>query len=134
MRRILVDTGAFFALADRDDAYHGKAEAILKSVIKDRRSVFTTNYIVAETHALILSRLGHKNARMWLKNFNIPVEQAGQDDQRAGRDIILRHRDKKYSLVDAISFAVMDRLNSDSSFTFDPHFAQYGFKILEENR
>lgn len=131
MRDLFIDTGALYALADRDDAFHAEAKALVKRIKKDRRGVFTTNYVVAETHALILSRLGHERARQWLKNFNIRVEQAGEEDQRSGKTIILDHGDKKYSLVDAISFAVMERSNADTAFAFDPHFEQYGFSLMK---
>jgi len=34
------------------------------------------------------------------------------------------------SLTDAASFAVMERLRLPAAFTFDRHFAQYGFTVL----
>ena len=33
-------------------------------------------------------------------------------------------------MTDAISFAVMERLHITRAFTFDRHFAQYGFTVL----
>jgi predicted nucleic acid-binding protein len=60
------------------------------------------------------------------------VEQAGPEDQEAGKGIIFRQKDKNCSLVDAISFVLMERLHAESAFTFDPHFEQYGFKVLVE--
>ena len=51
------------------------------------------------------------------------------DVQRA-KAIIDQYTDKDFSLTDATSFAVMERLRVTSAFTFDRHFAQYGFTML----
>ena len=51
------------------------------------------------------------------------------DEQRA-REIIFSQTDKNYTLTDATSFAVMERFGIGSAFTFDRHFAQYGFAVL----
>jgi uncharacterized protein len=51
------------------------------------------------------------------------------DVQRA-KAIIYQYTDKDFSLTDATSFAVMERIRVASAFTFDRHFAQYGFTVL----
>jgi predicted nucleic acid-binding protein len=35
-------------------------------------------------------------------------------------------------MCDAVSFAVMERLGISAAFTFDAHFAQYGWSVLDE--
>lgn len=51
-------------------------------------------------------------------------------DQRRAREILQRYDDKDFSLTDALSFAVMERLAIPNAFTFDHHFAQYGLNVL----
>ena len=46
------------------------------------------------------------------------------------REIIYRYDDRDFSLVDATSFTVMQRLHVTRAFTFDRHFAQYGLTVL----
>ena len=41
-----------------------------------------------------------------------------------------RHQDKRYSLTDCISFAVMKQLKVKTVLTFDKHFAQAGFQMM----
>ena len=59
------------------------------------------------------------------------VIRAEEGDERRAREIIRRYADKDFSLTDAISFAVMERLGIDHAFAFDPHFAQYGVALLD---
>jgi len=40
------------------------------------------------------------------------------------------YTDKTFSYVDCSSFAVMERLRITAAFAFDPHFEQYGFRLL----
>ena len=51
-------------------------------------------------------------------------------DEAAGRQIILHYNDKDFSYVDASSFAVMNRLDIQTAFSFDRHFEQYGFRAI----
>jgi len=51
-------------------------------------------------------------------------------DERRAREIIAIHDDKDYSLTDATRFAVMGRLRIGAAFTFDRHFARYGFAVI----
>ncbi len=50
------------------------------------------------------------------------------EDEAAARAIIYRYEDKEFSLTDALSFAVMDRLHMSTAFTFDRDFERYGFQ------
>jgi len=52
-----------------------------------------------------------------------------RDVQRA-RAIIYQYDDKDFSLTDATSFAVIERLRIPTAFSFDRHFAQYGLTVL----
>jgi predicted nucleic acid-binding protein len=53
-------------------------------------------------------------------------------DERHAREIIATYDDKDFSLIDALSFAVMERLGITHAFSLDRHFAQYGFILLDQ--
>ncbi len=130
MAQVLVDTSAVYALMDRDDTYHRKAASILRSLPRRGLTPVLTNFIAAECHALLLSRLGAELARDWLLKQVWPVEPVTAPDEKRAREIIQRYTDKTFSYTDATSFAVMERLNLREAFAFDPHFQQYGLKLL----
>ncbi|MBI4264234.1 MAG: PIN domain-containing protein [Acidobacteria bacterium] len=130
MARILVDTSAVFALLDRSDVNHAAARDTLQGLKRRRTDPLLTNFIVAESHALVLSRLGADLARRWLLGNAWPVERVTEDDEARARAIIARFTDKTFSYTDATSFAVMERLGLKTAFAFDPHFRQYGFQLL----
>jgi uncharacterized protein len=128
--QVLTDTSAVYALVDRDDSYHRKAVTLLRSLPRRGLTPLLTNFIVAESHALILSRLGAEIARRWLLEHVWPVEPVHPRDEERAKEIIRRYVDKSFSYTDATSFAVMERLGLKEAFGFDPHFLQYGLKLL----
>ena len=85
--------------------------------------VGTTWFVVAETHALILSRQGHARAGRCLAAFHFPCVPVDPADMAAARRMVAAHADQDYSLCDAISCAVLRRLGCRAAFTFDRHFA-----------
>jgi predicted nucleic acid-binding protein len=132
-RRALIDTGAFFAGADHRETDHAAAEAIRTRLARERWRVFTTNFVVAETHALFLRRLGRYNAAMFLSHLDespTVIERVTPDDETHARTILARYDDHDFSYTDATSFAVMERLDIRAAFTFDGNFAEYGVNVL----
>jgi predicted nucleic acid-binding protein len=57
-RRVFVDSSAYLALLDQDDEHHSQAAAILRQIAVQRYRQFSTNAILIESHALILSAMG----------------------------------------------------------------------------
>jgi predicted nucleic acid-binding protein len=130
MAQALVDTSAVYALLDRDDANHRKAVAILRSLPRRGITPCLTNFLVAESHALILSRLGAQVARDWVLKQIWPIEPITAADEIKAREIIRSYRDKSFSYTDATSFAIMERLGIRDALAFDTHFRQYGLNLL----
>lgn len=130
MAQVLIDTGAVYALLDRDDANHRAARRTLKALKKRRLEPFLTNFVVAETHALLVARLDAALARRWLLENVWPVERVTEDDESRARAIITRYTDKRFTYTDATSFAVMERRGLKTAFAFDAHFRQYGFQVV----
>ena len=133
VRRVLIDSAAYYALADEDAVEHARSVAVIEQLAFEHRPLVTTNFIVAETHALVLRRLGRDMAAGVLRRIdrsNTTIIRVKWADEQRAREIIWAHDDKDYSLTDATSFAVMERFGITTAFTFDRHFAQFGFVTL----
>lgn len=131
--RVFIDTSAYFALADDDDANFHRAQAVLTRLAIQRSPLFTTTFVVAETHALLLTRLNQRIATKFLQGLegsSTTVAHPTLADLKQAQAIVYKYSDKDFSLTDAISFAMMERLSISYALSFDRHFVQYGFPIF----
>lgn len=129
----LLDTSAYYALIDTAENTHRKAQEIQHRLIAERWRLITTNFILAETHALVLSRLGYHTALRILQDIDTSstaIVRITLADEREARELLVKYDDKRFSLTDALSFAVMERLSISHAFTFDRNFMQYGLRSL----
>ncbi|SRR5579883_2022651 len=132
-RRVFHDSSAYAALLDRRDENHAAARAIVGAIADADYRPVTTNVIVIEAYALILSNMSSEFARQFLREVQsgntLIIRVRARDEQRA-QEILFRYTDKDWSFADATSFVVMERLGIRYAFTFDSDFAQYGFTVL----
>ncbi len=56
MKRVFVDSGGFFDLLAREDRFHKCARALFQRTNSENWRLITTNAVVIETYALILTR------------------------------------------------------------------------------
>ena len=93
----------------------------------------TTLPVICEIHAAF-SRNRRRRALVLEDLWNNPVvkiEGISHQDEASAIEILSANSDKTYSLCDALSFAVMRRLNIRRAVSFDKHFRQFGeFEII----
>jgi predicted nucleic acid-binding protein len=126
--KIFVDSSAFYALADKSDRNHARAKDTYESIIKTH--LVTTDYILIECWFLIASHLGRPQAiRFWdgLNTGIVDIINGSAQLLSQARAIIDRFSDQGFSLVDASSFALMEREGVRTAFTFDSDFRLYRF-------
>ena len=125
---IFIDTSAFFALADRADAAHRKSKAILAKLVRENEQLFTHNYIVVETAALLHRRLGAKSAIRFLDDMTrFPVTWVDADLHEQAARAFAQGKSTAVSFVDRISFALMRQEAVRTAFAFDDDFRRAGF-------
>ncbi|HEX8690383.1 MAG TPA: PIN domain-containing protein [Solirubrobacterales bacterium] len=134
MRSVFVDTSAFVALRNESELEHRRAREALASLVGEKVSLFTSNYVFAETYTALLVRVGREEAIEWGRRFRaggaIELVRAEAEVEDEAWEILERHRDKSWSYVDAISFALIERDGGGEAFAFDSDFAQRGLRVL----
>lgn len=132
-RRVFVDAAAYLALLDRQDNRHVEAVQVAGLLARTGYRQLTSNIVVIETHALLMSHLDISVAAGFLRSIDrggTTIVRARASDEERAKQIIYQYQDKDFSFTDAISFAIMERLHIPYAFTFDRHFAQFGFTVL----
>ncbi|MBI4519080.1 MAG: type II toxin-antitoxin system VapC family toxin [Deltaproteobacteria bacterium] len=131
MKRAVVDGGGFFALRVRDDRHHAQAAALFQLADDERWALVTTNVVIIEAYSLFLarSRGGPRDAVKFLdalRDTRCRIERIRPRDEERAIALVRAHEDKSYSLCDALSFVVMERLGIKEAIAFDRHFSEYG--------
>jgi uncharacterized protein len=127
--KLLADTGALLALFNPRDEHHKRASAFVREAARAR--FVMTELILSETVTRLRARsdAGRAadagdallNSRRYEVLFvDAPLLESGLSNLR-------RFSDKRLSLVDAVSFAVIQSLALDGAFTFDRDFHECGF-------
>lgn len=138
MRSVFVDTSAFVALRNESEAEHGAAREELARLVSEGAVLYTSNYVFAETYTALLVRVGREEAIEWGRRFRaggaIEAVRLERDVEEAAWEILERYADKRWSYVDATSFALIERDGGGEAFAFDAHFAQRGLRLLPEGQ
>jgi len=137
VRTVFVDTSAFVALRNESEAEHERARAALARMISEGVSLFTSNYVFAETYTALMVRVGRGEAIEWGRRFRaggaIGLVRLDQEIEDEAWEILERHADKGWSYVDATSFALIERDGTSEAFALDTHFAQRGLRVVPED-
>jgi predicted nucleic acid-binding protein len=130
--RVFVDTSAYYAAVDRRDAGHAAAAATMRELVAERRRLVTTNAALFELHGLLVNRLDRQIALATVSELRASqtIVRVRERDETRAEEILNHYQDKDFSLTDALSFAVMERLGVRTAFTLDRHFAQFGWEIV----
>ncbi len=134
MKRIFVDTSAWIALLDGNDAHHQRAVMYFEQIKHDYLFV-SSNYVMDELYTLSLMSLGYSHS---IQAYRMPekLETKGSlmtvwIDEALGAtswSIFEKYNvDKSWSFTDCASFGVMKEIDISEVFTFDRHFTQMGF-------
>lgn len=128
---VFVDTSAFLPILNSNDFNHSAASQTWLWLKEERSRLFSTNYILLESFALIQNRLGMAAVEDFQESIVplLEVEWIDETLHEAGVAALLTADRRRLSLVDCISFIVMRRLNLNVAFAFDRHFEEQGFTL-----
>lgn len=129
---IFVDTSAFLALYVKRDQYHRQASKIFPSL---PRPFSTSNHVVDELATLLGRITGYRYAADRVDDVyaseSIDVLSSTRNDEVEAIRWMRKFADKDISFTDCISFGMMRRVGIRTAFTFDRHFRDAGFHIID---
>lgn len=130
--KLLADTSALLALVLEKDENHRAAAAFVRANPKAR--FVSSDLILAEVATRLRARSSAERAvgitRDILRSRRYEVVFADPEILDAALDLMARLHDKRLSLTDCASFALMDSLGLDTAFTFDTDFRDCGYVTL----
>lgn len=125
---ILVDTGALYALADRDDTHHPQARAFFQRA-RGQETLAVPISVAVEAMLLLEARLGMRAVRaLWDDVLDGVFEllPVGPETFAAARAIDRKYADANLGVVDCTCLALCERHRISTVFTYDRRdFALY---------
>jgi predicted nucleic acid-binding protein len=129
---VFIDTSALLAVLDADDANHAAARPFWESIVSSGDTLVSHNYVLVETSALALRKLGLEALRV-LERDIVPILRVvwvTGDIHGSAASAQLAASRRSLSLVDCVSFEIMRRSGIRTAFSFDRHFREHGYEIL----
>ena len=124
---VFVDTSAWYAAADSNDASHSRAAARLQEFSGE---LLTSDHVLVETWFLASSRLGSDVAEALVNRIRTGIariESVTPADLEVAARIHESFPDQRFSIVDRTSWSVMERLGVHETVAFDRDFSIYRF-------
>ena len=136
MNEVFADTSGWANAFVKTERYHTEASTLMTQWQQQNCIIVTTNYVLSELIVLLGGFRGQQ--RSAILNHIEDIRTAGwveivhvdeSLDEKAWQ-LLAKRLDKRWSLVDAASFVVMDERNIAEALTADRHFEQAGFDRL----
>ncbi len=133
---IFADTAGWGHLVDASQPYHSQAASIYRKARQEKRRFITTNYILNELVALLISPLRVPRPRIaaFVESLkaspNVEVIHIDAALDRQSWEFFKQRDDKEWTLVDCSSFVLMKERHMTEAFTTDHHFEQAGYICL----
>ncbi|MBA2524121.1 MAG: PIN domain-containing protein [Solirubrobacterales bacterium] len=130
---VFVDTSFLYAATDERDSLHSDAARIVAGL--EDTDLVTTTHVLGESWTLTRRRLGHAAASRLVDGIRgsrlYTIVHADLDAESAAFDWLLRHDERSYSFVDAVSFQTMRGRGIGVAMAFDADFEAAGFQTLQ---
>jgi uncharacterized protein len=130
MKRVFADTSYFIAVIVPNDVAHHKAQAMEDEPLR----LVTSAWVMIELAAYLSSpdnRALFNNVLARVRgNPDVDFIPATEEMFDRGAELYASRSDKAWSLVDCISFSIMQREGLTDALTADHHFTQAGFNTL----
>jgi len=129
--RVFADTSGLFALLVKNDDMHVQAKLNFSHFARHRAQLLTSSFVLVETVALLQRRVGLAAIHDFQSKIIPLLEIIWVDDGWYTRAIqrLFALNNRTISLVDCLSFEIMESWEIPYAFSFDRHFPENGFTI-----
>ena len=128
---VFADTSALYALLVRDDLMHGRAKTCFSSFSKHAVQLLSSSFVLVETLALLQRRIGLEAVQDFNARIVPLIEILWVDKEWYNRAMqrLFSHQKRDISLVDCLSFEIMEARAVTVAYTYDRHFEENGFTM-----
>ena len=131
---IYVDAAGWIALVNRRDALHTQAVQIYRQLLQEQCQYITASVVLLEVGNWLsptpLRGLAIDLLHRIEQSSRIEVVHVTPELYAEGWQLYSNRLDKDWSMIDCISFVIMQERNLTEALTSDHHFEQAGFKVL----
>jgi uncharacterized protein len=129
---VFIDTSALLAILNETDQYHQPAKQTWIELVSSDSVIFSSNYVIVETTALLQHRFGIEALRLFENNVQPVIKLFWIDEpvHKLAMGILIAANRRTLSLVDCTSFEIMRQANLVNVFSFDLHFSEQGFTMM----
>jgi predicted nucleic acid-binding protein len=131
---VFVDTSGWYAVIDRRDQHHRRAQEMIRRSLRQGRRLVTTDYVVDEACTLTGARAGALAATRLLDLLRdtraVDWEWIGSERFARAEARFRKQADQAFSFTDCTSFEVMRERSLQTALTSDAHFRIAGFDPL----
>jgi predicted nucleic acid-binding protein len=128
---IFADTSGLFALLVQNDHMHIRAKQNFAYFAQHRAQLLTSSFVLVETAALLQRRVGLVAVHDFQSKIIPLLEIIWVNGDWYTRAIqrLFALNNRNISLVDCLSFEIMESREITHAFSFDKHFPENGFAI-----
>lgn len=136
MQQVFVDSSAWLAYYLSDEPDHIRIKNIIRGLIKDSRSIFTSNDVIDETitfliyHKPILVKKFIDFIKNALVTNNLIQLWVDEEIQLEAFEFVQKFSEHKLSLTDATTIALVKKFNIESVISIDSDFIKVGISTL----
>jgi predicted nucleic acid-binding protein len=127
---VFADTSALYALMVRDDDMHVRAKRCFSYFAEHAVQLLSSSFVLVETMALLQSRVGLSAAQDFHSRIVPLLEILWVNADWYGRAVqrLTMQAQKEISLVDCLSFEIMEARAVPLAYAYDKHFEENGFE------
>jgi predicted nucleic acid-binding protein len=130
---VFADTSALYALMVRDDLMHVRAKKCFSHFAERSVQLISSSFVLVETIALLQRRIGLDAVQDFHVRLIPLLDVLWVDAQWYARALqrLFSQGRRDLSLVDCLSFEIMEARAVTLAFTYDRHFEENGFTIVQ---